>query len=100
MSRLLFPSNSLTNILSRRGSSGESAITATGEIPEGNAPRKRRKLADDEVSKVELERQLAGWTALGQEISAFNLQHVKSTSRLVFSFVEGPLVQALRSGEW
>jgi hypothetical protein len=49
----------LTNILSRRGSSGESAITATGEIPEGNAPRKRRKLADDEVSKVELERQLA-----------------------------------------
>jgi midasin (ATPase involved in ribosome maturation) len=36
----------------------------------------------------------------GGNYAAFNLQHVKSTSRLVFSFVEGPLVQALRSGEW
>lgn len=90
----------LKSLFDRRGTSGDSAITATGEIPEGDAPRKRRKLADEEVPTVELERQLAGWIAVEQEISTFNLQHVKSTSRLVFSFVEGPLVQALRSGEW
>jgi midasin (ATPase involved in ribosome maturation) len=80
--------------------SGDSASMVTGDIPDADAPRKRRKLADDDVPLVELERQLSGWISVEHEISTFNLQHVKSTSRLVFSFVEGPLVQALRSGEW
>jgi midasin len=79
---------------------GDSATIVTGDILDADAPRKRRKLADDDVPLVELQRQLIGWISLEQEISTFNLQHVKSTSRLVFSFVEGPLVQALRSGGW
>lgn len=89
-----------TSMLFSRMTSGDSAFMVTGDVPDVDAPRKRRKLADDDVPLVEVERQLSGWISLEQEISTFNLQHVKSTSRLVFSFVEGPLVQALRSGEW
>lgn len=84
----------------RRAPDGESTTGMIGEASQDDAPRKRRKLADDEVPTEELERQLAGWISLDQDINRFNMQHVKSTSRLVFSFVEGPLVQALRNGEW
>ncbi|KAJ9101874.1 hypothetical protein QFC21_003214 [Naganishia friedmannii] len=86
--------------LQSRAPNGDLITRTAGEIPQEDVPRKRRKLADDEVPTEELERQLAGWISLDQDIQSFNLQHVKSTSRLVFSFVEGPLVQALRNGEW
>lgn len=34
------------------------------------------------------------------DVADFDLHHVKMQSKLVFSFVEGPLVKALRDGEW
>lgn len=40
------------------------------------------------------------WAALLEEIDSFELQYVKARGKLVFAFVEGPLVQALRCGEW
>ena len=40
------------------------------------------------------------WDTLLVEIETFELQHVKAGGKLVFAFVEGPLVQALRCGEW
>lgn len=40
------------------------------------------------------------WQALIVEVSEFDLHHVKMNSKLVFSFVEGPLVKAMQSGEW
>ncbi|KAJ9116871.1 hypothetical protein QFC22_004528 [Naganishia vaughanmartiniae] len=86
--------------LQLRAPNGDLTTRATGDVTQDDEPRKRRKLADDEVPTEELERQLAGWISLDQDIQRFNMQHVKSTSRLVFSFVEGPLVQALRNGEW
>jgi midasin len=40
------------------------------------------------------------WQALIVEVSEFDLHHVKMNSKLVFAFVEGPLVKAMQSGEW
>ena len=57
-------------------------------------PRKRRKV-NTKAAKAAVQ-----WQALLVEISEFDLQHVKMNSKLVFSFVEGPLVKAMRSGEW
>lgn len=57
--------------------------------------RKRRRITDSKVFKAALQ-----WQALLVDIADFDLHHVKMKSRLVFSFVEGPLVKALKSGEW
>ena len=40
------------------------------------------------------------WQALMVEIADFDLHHVKGNSKLVFSFIEGPLVRAIQTGEW
>jgi midasin len=40
------------------------------------------------------------WQSLLVEVADFDLHHVKMKSKLVFSFVEGPLVKALTAGEW
>lgn len=58
------------------------------------SPRKRRKV-NSKVTKAGLQ-----WQSLLVDIADFDLHHVKMKSKLVFSFVEGPLVKALRDGEW
>ena len=58
------------------------------------APRKRRK------PNIRAVKAAVQWQALIVEVSEFDLHHVKMNSKLVFAFVEGPLVKAMRSGEW
>ena len=58
------------------------------------SPRKRRKV-NSKVTRAGLQ-----WQSLVDEIAEFDLHHVKMKSKLVFSFVEGPLVKALKDGEW
>ncbi|WVN89377.1 uncharacterized protein L203_104600 [Cryptococcus depauperatus CBS 7841] len=57
--------------------------------PLEGSPAKRRK-----VSKAT--RVSAQWQSLLTDIVDFDLHHAKMKSRLVFSFVEGPLVKAMR----
>ncbi|WVW78385.1 hypothetical protein I302_100339 [Kwoniella bestiolae CBS 10118] len=61
--------------------------------PIEGAPPKRRKIT--KATKVAVQ-----WQSLLVDISDFDLHHVKMNSKLVFSFVEGPLVKAMKSGEW
>lgn len=60
--------------------------------PEGS-PLKRRKIS--KATRVSVQ-----WQTLLADISDFDLHHAKMKSKLVFSFVEGPLVKAMKSGEW
>lgn len=77
--------------------SAERALKSRDELdkcePEGDEPRKRRRLGSNSARAVL-------WQALKVEIADFNLHHVQMKSKLVFSFVEGPLVKALKNGEW
>jgi midasin len=42
----------------------------------------------------------SAWVALLQEVEEFEVQHVHGKGKFAFGFVEGPLVKALRSGDW
>ncbi|WVQ83143.1 hypothetical protein IAT38_005281 [Cryptococcus sp. DSM 104549] len=53
------------------------------------SPLKRRKIT--KATRVAVE-----WQALLVEITDFDLHHAKMKSKLVFSFVEGPLVKAIK----
>jgi midasin len=57
-------------------------------------PRKRRKV------ETSLGISEASWNAFEQDVDDFNVQHVQSKGKFTFGFVEGPLVKALRSGDW
>jgi midasin len=61
----------------------------------GDSPRKRRKVVNAKAAKLAVQ-----WQSLLVEVADFDLHHVKMKSKLVFSFVEGPLVKALVAGEW
>ncbi|KAJ7288003.1 P-loop containing nucleoside triphosphate hydrolase protein [Mycena rebaudengoi] len=67
-----------------------------GEDPSANAdtPRKRRKV--DHVLNVSE----ATWSAFERDVMEFEVQHVQAKGKFAFGFVEGPLVKALRSGDW
>ncbi|VDB91850.1 unnamed protein product [Peniophora sp. CBMAI 1063] len=60
---------------------------------DSQAPRKRRKTED-------LAESLKKWTNLEEDVTRFEVQHVQGKGKFAFSFVEGPLVKALRSGDW
>ncbi|KZT60094.1 P-loop containing nucleoside triphosphate hydrolase protein [Calocera cornea HHB12733] len=62
-------------------------------------PKKRRKV-DAASSFPELPSTIASWTNFLAEVTAFEVQHLDPNARFVFSFVEGPLVTALKRGEW
>lgn len=70
------------------------AKTKEPEAPQDGDPRKRRKIVNKAARAAVL------WQALLVDIADFDLHHVKMKSKLVFSFVEGPLVKALKNGEW
>lgn len=42
----------------------------------------------------------AKWTAFEHDVEEFSAQYVSGKGRLAFGFVEGPIVQALREGNW
>ncbi|KZV73642.1 hypothetical protein PENSPDRAFT_268056 [Peniophora sp. CONT] len=73
----------------------------TGKMAKGDekdeldsqAPRKRRKTDG-------LAESLEKWIALEEDVTRFEVQHVQGKGKFAFSFVEGPLVKALRSGDW
>lgn len=58
-------------------------------------PRKKQRVeeVDETVSG-------ADWNEFEQELRTFDIQHVQGKGKLAFAFVEGPLVNALRSGDW
>lgn len=56
---------------------------------------KKRKLVSTKMAKLAVQ-----WQSLLVEIADFDLHHVKMKSKLVFSFIEGPLVKAIQHGEW
>jgi midasin len=58
-------------------------------------PRKRRK-----TEHMESKASQSAWAALLQEVEEFEVQHVHGKGKFAFGFVEGPLVKALRSGDW
>lgn len=58
------------------------------------APRKRRKVeADVKISE-------ADWEWFEKDVNEFDLQHAQGKGKFTFDFVEGPLVNALRTGDW
>jgi len=42
----------------------------------------------------------ADWDEFEQELRTFDIQHIQGKGKFAFAFVEGPLVNALRSGDW
>ncbi|KAJ7086033.1 midasin nuclear AAA ATPase [Mycena belliarum] len=65
-----------------------------GASVNGDTPRKRRKI-EHALNVSE-----ASWYAFEQDVSEFEVQHVHAKGKFAFGFIEGPLVKALRSGDW
>ncbi|EIW71201.1 hypothetical protein TREMEDRAFT_37629 [Tremella mesenterica DSM 1558] len=63
---------------------------------ESGGMTKKRKM-NGVVAAEEL---LKRWESCKMVTEEFELQHVKMQSKLVFTFLEGPLVKALQNGEW
>ncbi|EAU86094.2 MDN1 midasin family protein [Coprinopsis cinerea okayama7 len=62
---------------------------------ESTLPRKRRKL-DENGTSSSLDR----WNRFLASVEQFEVQHVHGQGKFAFGFVEGPLVKALRKGDW
>jgi len=60
-----------------------------------DAPRKRRKL-----DQTLLRQSAEAWDKFQHDIDEFNIKHAQGQGKFAFDFVEGPLVGALRSGDW
>jgi len=61
---------------------------------DSETPYKRRRV------ETSLNISAANWNAFEQDVNDFNVQHVQGKGKFAFGFVEGPLVKALRSGDW
>jgi midasin len=70
--------------------------TKSLETAAQDVPRKRRKLEEVSRPLVSLEQ----WTMFHHDVVNFEANHVLGSSKAVFHFVEGPLVKALRQGDW
>ncbi|KAG5350591.1 hypothetical protein C0989_010243 [Termitomyces sp. Mn162] len=70
-------------------------VSETRDGMETEVPRKRRKVEPNEL-KVSAE----SWAAFVQEVEQFEVQYVQGKGKFAFGFVEGPLVKALRNGDW
>lgn len=71
------------------------AIRDPSHDGDSDTPRKRRK-----VDRTTLKVSEASWDDFERDIQAFEIQHVQGKGKFAFGFVEGPLVKALRSGDW
>jgi hypothetical protein len=69
----------------------ESSLAST----EAGGPRKRRKL-----DRSLLRQSAEAWDKFQNDIDEFDIQHAQGQGKIAFDFVEGPLVKALRSGDW
>jgi len=58
-------------------------------------PRERRKVKESVLRVSEEDRAL-----FVRDVDEFDVQHVQGKGKFAFGFVEGPLVKALRSGNW
>jgi len=58
-------------------------------------PRKRRKLEEGGFRTSEED-----WASFVHDVEEFEVQHVQGKGKFAFGFVEGPLIKALRSGDW
>ncbi|KAF8139191.1 hypothetical protein K438DRAFT_1996249 [Mycena galopus ATCC 62051] len=73
---------------------GKGDAAAEDPSANGDTPRKRRKV-DHTLNVSE-----ASWASFEKDIGEFEVQHVHAKGKFAFGFVEGPLVKALRSGDW
>ncbi len=64
-----------------------------------HSPRKRRKVDHNTVSSPNATLE-AAWELFRKDVATFLSLHIQANSKLVFSFVEGPLIKALREGDW
>ncbi|KIO05359.1 hypothetical protein M404DRAFT_999966 [Pisolithus tinctorius Marx 270] len=64
-------------------------------VGEMDGPRKRRKV-DDRI----LQTSQATWERFERDVDEFDIQHAQGQGKFAFDFVEGPLVRALRAGDW
>ena len=62
------------------------------EDPE--TPRKRRKV------ESALDVSMAQWNDFEKDVDEFQVQHIQGHGKFAFNFIEGPLVRALRCGDW
>ncbi|KAG9315861.1 midasin [Chiua virens] len=62
---------------------------------EADGPRKRRRLDQAWLRQSE-----GAWGKFQRDVDEFDIQHAQGQGRFAFDFVEGPLVKALRSGDW
>lgn len=58
-------------------------------------PRKRRKVHEETAEEREQK-----WETFLKDVEEFEIQHVLGKGKFTFGFVEGPLIKALRSGDW
>ena len=57
-------------------------------------PWKRRKV--ESAPHISMER----WNDFEKDVDEFHVQHVQGHGEFAFNFIEGPLVKALRCGDW
>jgi midasin len=69
-------------------------LTAIFRETNVDVPRKRRKV------EAELKISEADWERFEKDVDEFDLQHAQGKGKFTFDFVEGPLVRALRAGDW
>ncbi|THV03027.1 midasin [Dendrothele bispora CBS 962.96] len=72
------------------------AENITPEELDSQTPRKRRKVVD----LSSLNASALKWSSFERDVNDFNAQHVHGGGKFAFGFVEGPLVKALRAGDW
>ncbi|PFH53375.1 hypothetical protein AMATHDRAFT_1433 [Amanita thiersii Skay4041] len=60
-------------------------------------PRKRRRV---EQNQNEFKVSDDAWTNFLENVNEFEVQHIHAKGKFAFGFVEGPLVKALKSGDW
>jgi midasin len=82
-----------------RHRSGDSQATAQEAVGGDQSPRKRRKV-DHDSRNTSVEKLEAAWEVFRKDVHNFASLHTQGGSKLIFSFVEGPLVKALRDGDW
>ncbi|KAG8904454.1 hypothetical protein FRB99_001714 [Tulasnella sp. 403] len=88
-------SGAISKFEQRRVKTSES--TSAG-VQDGEKRRKRRKVGDaTNEQDVTLREQ---WLSFERDVSVFEAQHVLAKSKFVFTFMEGPLVKAVRNGHW
>ncbi|EGN98495.1 hypothetical protein SERLA73DRAFT_110025 [Serpula lacrymans var. lacrymans S7.3] len=73
----------------------ENAADDVHKNVDADAPRKRRK-----VEATSLQESEVAWSAFQEDVEEFEVQHTQGKGKFAFDFVEGPLVRALRSGDW